>query len=241
GGAAPPAGNDEDGVPVSVWNATRLLWETARREAEQVQEAALEIVRGELRAKEEELVRNQGELTQREAAFAQTRPSLDHALASSQQAREALERQLAEQAAEGQRLRAGSEQRSHGSTPSKPTRAKNNCGRSTQRRWPRGSATCTTPRRGTPRLVGTIDPQVLVVHALYPRQQLGITSGSRGQQRRIALARRVAPIRRRGNLQRTADRLDPATSAVLVNEGVHFLSWRSNSAWAKYALASFRI
>src|ERR1043165_3476211 len=27
-------GNDADGVPVSVRNATRLLWETARREAE---------------------------------------------------------------------------------------------------------------------------------------------------------------------------------------------------------------
>lgn len=78
---------------------------TARREPEQEQEAALEIARSELRAKEEQLVRNQGELTQREAAFAQTRASLDHALASSQQARESLEQQVTALAAEGLRQR----------------------------------------------------------------------------------------------------------------------------------------
>ncbi|SDC50077.1 replication region DNA-binding N-term [Variovorax sp. CF079] len=32
-----PAGNDPDGMPVGVRNAARLLWETARREAEEVQ------------------------------------------------------------------------------------------------------------------------------------------------------------------------------------------------------------
>jgi len=68
-----------------------------------------------------------------------------------------------------------------------------------------------------------------------------IVLGSHAQQPKVALARRVAPVCRRGNLQRAADRLDPATSAVLVDEDVHFLSWRSNSAWAKYALANFRI
>ncbi len=74
-----------------------------------------------------------------------------------------------------------------------------------------------------PDLVGTIDPQVLVVNALHLRQQMSITLGSRGQQRRVALTRRVAPVRRRGDLQRAADRLDPATSAMLVDEGVHLL------------------
>src|SRR5690349_18673762 len=72
-------------------------------------------------------------------------------------------------------------------------------------------------------------------------QAAGIAPGPLGQQRRVALSRRVVPLRRRGDLQRAADRLDPATSTVLVDEGVHFLSWRSSSAWAKYALASFRI
>ena len=74
-----------------------------------------------------------------------------------------------------------------------------------------------------PDLVGTVDPQVLVVYALHLRQQARIALGSRGQQPGIAPARRVTPVRRRGNLQRAADRLDPVPSAVLVDEGVHFL------------------
>ncbi|MFM9429055.1 chromosome segregation ATPase [Variovorax sp. GrIS 2.14] len=99
------AGNDADGVPVSVRNATRLLWETARKEAEQVQDAVLEKVRNELKAREDELEGKRLELTQREDAFAQTRASLDHALASSQQAREALEHQVTALASEGLRQR----------------------------------------------------------------------------------------------------------------------------------------
>lgn len=110
GGTAPPAGNDADGVPVSVRNATRLLWETARREAEQVQRQELEAAHAELRENEEALRHGQADLAQREAAFEQARASLDAALASSQQAREAQERQLAEQAAEALRLRASTDQ-----------------------------------------------------------------------------------------------------------------------------------
>jgi hypothetical protein len=33
----------------------------------------------------------------------------------------------------------------------------------------------------------------------------------------------MAPVRRRGDLQRAADRLDPVSSPLLVDEGVHFL------------------
>jgi hypothetical protein len=105
------AGNVSDGVPVSVRNATRLLWETARREAEQVQRQELEAVRAELHERDEALRHGQAELAQREAAFEQARASLDAALASSQQARaRSWERQLTEQAAEAARLRASSEQ-----------------------------------------------------------------------------------------------------------------------------------
>lgn len=105
GGAAPPAGNDADGVPVSVRNAMRLLWETARREAEQSQEEALAEARDALRAKEAELEGKQLELAQREKAFTETRSSLDQALASSQQAREALEQQVTALASEGLKQR----------------------------------------------------------------------------------------------------------------------------------------
>ncbi|CAN7772751.1 DNA-binding protein [Variovorax sp. LjRoot175] len=109
GGANPSAnllaGNDADGVPVSVRNATRLLWETARREAEEVQRQELDAARAELQERRNELVEAQAALAQREDAFAQARVSLDSALASSQQAREALERQLKEHAVEAHRVR----------------------------------------------------------------------------------------------------------------------------------------
>lgn len=104
------AGNDADGVPVSVRNAARLLWETARREAHDVQRQEFESARAQLDEAGNVLAAGQAELAQREAAFDQTRASLDAALASSQQAREALERQLAEQTVETARLRASTEQ-----------------------------------------------------------------------------------------------------------------------------------
>jgi chromosome segregation ATPase len=103
--SARPAGNDPDGMPVGVRNAARLLWETARREAEEVQRGELESVRAELQAREEALAEAQGALAQREEAFAQARVSLDSALASSQQAREALEHQIKEHAIEAHRVR----------------------------------------------------------------------------------------------------------------------------------------
>ncbi|NDZ17774.1 hypothetical protein C7T35_33510 [Variovorax sp. WS11] len=102
-----PAGNDPDGMPVGVRNAAKLLWETARREAEEVQRGELESVRADLQAREDALAGAQAALSQREEAFAHARASLDAALASSQQAREALERQLKEHALEAHRVRTG--------------------------------------------------------------------------------------------------------------------------------------
>lgn len=107
--AGKPAGNDSDGMPTSVRNAARLLWETARREAEEVQRVALESAQAELQAREEALVGAQVALAQREDAFAQARSSLDAALASSRQARETLDQQLKEHAVEAQRARTGLE------------------------------------------------------------------------------------------------------------------------------------
>jgi Plasmid replication region DNA-binding N-term len=104
------AGNDADGVPVSVRNATRLLWETARREADDVQRRELESARAALDEAANVLAVGQADLVQREAAFEQARARLDAALASSQQAREAVERQSADLMAETARLRASSEQ-----------------------------------------------------------------------------------------------------------------------------------
>ena len=106
-GSGRAAGNDPDGLPAGVRNAARLLWETARREAEEVQRGELESVRAELQAREDALAEAQAALVQREDAFAQARVSLDSALASSQQARETLELQLKEHAIEAHRVRIG--------------------------------------------------------------------------------------------------------------------------------------
>ena len=57
--------------------------------------------------------------------------------------------------------------------------------------------------------------------------------GPCGQLTRIDAPGDVGAIRRRGDRQNTADRLDPVHSAVLVNEGDHGLNRRSSSAWAK--------
>lgn len=58
---------------------------------------------------------------------------------------------------------------------------------------------------------------------------------------RLAQQRRTPPIRRRGNLQDLAERLDPKGSAMLVNEALQDFSRRSSSTWAKNALANFNI
>lgn len=85
------------GRDAGVRNAARLLWETARREAEEVQRVALESAQRELQAREEALDATQAALGQREDAFEQARVSLDAALASSRLgAPEALDRQLKE-------------------------------------------------------------------------------------------------------------------------------------------------
>jgi len=51
----------------------------------------------------------------------------------------------------------------------------------------------------------------------------------------------MTPIARRGNPQDLADRLDPEGAAMLIEEGLQDFRRRSSSAWAKNALANFRI
>ena len=59
--------------------------------------------------------------------------------------------------------------------------------------------------------------------------------------RRIGPLRRVLVVRRRGDRQHLADRLDPVVGAVFVDERDHHFGRRSSSAWAKYADALRRI
>ena len=108
-GPGRPAGNDADGMPPGVRNAAKLLWETARREAAEVQRAELGAARAALLEREAGLIEAQHALARREEAFANARVSLDAALASSQQARQTLEQQLKEHALEAHRVRMGLE------------------------------------------------------------------------------------------------------------------------------------
>ena len=99
----------------------------------------------------------------------------------------------------------------------------------------------TLPVELQPDLVCAIDLQVGMPHTVNLRHQDRITLGTQRPQCWLSLARCMAPIRRWGDLQDTADRLDPKLRAVLIDEGLQDLMRRSSSAWAKNALASFRI
>ncbi|VTU42033.1 DNA-binding protein [Variovorax sp. RA8] len=96
-------------LPLAVIQATKLFWDAARREADQVQVQKNEAARRELELQREVLDRKESELTQREASFEQARVALDEALASSRQAVAAIEAQMHTQQQESARLLSDSE------------------------------------------------------------------------------------------------------------------------------------
>src|SRR6185312_2242051 len=71
--------------------------------------------------------------------------------------------------------------------------------------------------------------------------QQRVAFGSGTAPMRLSLESRMLPISRRADLQNFADRLDPEGVPMFVDEVPQDLNRRSNSAWAKNALASFRI
>src|SRR4029453_14318716 len=71
--------------------------------------------------------------------------------------------------------------------------------------------------------------------------QFVVTLGASGPSRRIMVSRVVKEVRRRGDRQHGADRLDPVGIAVVVDEGHHHLGRRSSSACAKNADAFRKI
>ena len=73
-------------LPLGIVQAAKLFWETARREADQVQVQKTEAARRELELQREALAQKESDLTQRETSFEQARVALDEALASSRQA-----------------------------------------------------------------------------------------------------------------------------------------------------------
>ncbi len=92
-----------------------------------------------------------------------------------------------------------------------------------------------------PDLVGNVDLHVGSPDALdLPRQNV-VALGSFATSLGAAPKRGMTSIPGRGNLQDLADRLDPESIAMLVDQIPQDLNRRSSSARAKNALATFRI
>ena len=92
-----------------------------------------------------------------------------------------------------------------------------------------------------PHLAGTVSLAILLPHPLDLRAQRLIPMPARRLACRLGFAAGVLVVRRRGDRQDLADRLDPVGIAVFVDERLYGLNRRSSSAWAKYADALRRI
>jgi len=97
------------------------------------------------------------------------------------------------------------------------------------------------PAELSPDLPDTVDAEVRLIHPPDLDHQRGIPPGSRRQPLWISPPSGMGGIRRWGDRQHAADRLDPVDGAMLVDEGDHGLDRRSSSAIAKYADALRRI
>src|SRR3954452_13803018 len=85
------------------------------------------------------------------------------------------------------------------------------------------------PAELSPDLPDAIDAEVRLIHAPDLDHQCCIPPGSRGQPLRISPPGGMGVIRRRGDRQHPADRLDPVDGAMLVDEGDHGLDRRVGS------------
>lgn len=79
---------------MAIVQAAKLVWDAARREANQVQVKKTERPGERSSCSAKALAQKEAELTQREASFDQARIALDEALASSRQAVAAIEAQM---------------------------------------------------------------------------------------------------------------------------------------------------
>src|SRR5690606_14321132 len=92
-----------------------------------------------------------------------------------------------------------------------------------------------------PDLAYAVDLLVLVPDSADLLAQRIVPPRTVRAQLRVDASRRLRVVRRRGDRQHLADRLDPVDVAVFVDERRHGLNRRSSPAWAKYALALRRI
>jgi hypothetical protein len=86
-----------------------------------------------------------------------------------------------------------------------------------------------------------VDLEVLVPDPPDVAGQLGVPLGTGWQLRRITPTGNMLVVRRRGDRQQPADRLDPMDVAMIVDKRDHGFDRRSSSAIAKYAEAFRRI
>jgi hypothetical protein len=89
-----------------------------------------------------------------------------------------------------------------------------------------------------PHLAHAIQAAALIMDPTDLLQQLPISQRPRG---RLTLSAFASPIRRRGDLQHAADRLNPEPVSVLVDEHGQLLGGRGSSSRAKKADAAFKI
>ena len=92
-----------------------------------------------------------------------------------------------------------------------------------------------------PHLAHPIDPEVLLPHPLDLLAELAVAASLHRTPTLVDLPGLALVVRRWGDRQPCADRLDPVHTAVGVDERRHVLGRRSSSAWANYADALRRI
>ena len=93
----------------------------------------------------------------------------------------------------------------------------------------------------TPDLAHAVDLEVLIEDPPDLDAEHDVALDARRRCLRIGAAGDVGVVRRRGDRQHLADRLDPVIVAIRIDEADHGFHRRSSSAWAKYALALRRI
>src|SRR5690606_28894251 len=92
-----------------------------------------------------------------------------------------------------------------------------------------------------PHLARAVDAEIVLVHTSDLRTKLLVTAHTLRSPLRSGLPGLDLVVRRRGDRQLLADRLDPVSVAVLVDKVHHHFGRRSSSAWAKNADALRRI
>jgi hypothetical protein len=92
-----------------------------------------------------------------------------------------------------------------------------------------------------PNLPRAVDLLVLIPDPLDRLAQRVIALRPRAPTRGLCVSGLVPEVGRRGNRHDGADRLDPVSVSMVINEADHHFGRRSSSAWAKYAEAFRKI